>query len=309
MSKTLVVFGATGRQGSSVIDHVLNHAQLAQQFKLRGITRDATKPAAKALQEKGVEIVQADADVPTSLEEAFQGCHTAFIVTTPIFDAMARVREITQGKALGDAAVAAGVDFLIFSTLPWASKLSGGKYQHVDHFDAKAEVEAHIRTLPIKSTFPALGSYMQNFRELLLPRPTGDGSFAISTCMAPTTQFPLVDVADAGKWVNSILLDPGAYEGRFIAAATKIYTLLEIVEIISRATGKAVTYNQIPESVFRGFLPEAMADDVVDMALYYQDFGYYGPETAEMVNTGSCHAVGQLTTFETYIYREPLALV
>lgn len=56
MSKLITVFGATGNQGGSVIKHILADAQLSSEFKIRGITRDVKKPAAKALADKGVEL-------------------------------------------------------------------------------------------------------------------------------------------------------------------------------------------------------------------------------------------------------------
>ena len=56
MSKLITVFGATGNQGGSVIKHILADAQLSSEFKIRGITRDVNKPAAKALADKGVEL-------------------------------------------------------------------------------------------------------------------------------------------------------------------------------------------------------------------------------------------------------------
>lgn len=57
MSKLLTVFGATGAQGGSVIQAVLADDVLSKEYKIRGITRDVSKPAAQALAEKGVEVV------------------------------------------------------------------------------------------------------------------------------------------------------------------------------------------------------------------------------------------------------------
>ena len=57
MSKILTVFGATGNQGGSVINHVLAHPQLSKTYKIRAVTRDASKPSALALKEKGAEVV------------------------------------------------------------------------------------------------------------------------------------------------------------------------------------------------------------------------------------------------------------
>jgi hypothetical protein len=52
----VVVFGATGKQGGSVVSSILGDPKASAQFAIRGVTRDVTKPAAKALAEKGVEI-------------------------------------------------------------------------------------------------------------------------------------------------------------------------------------------------------------------------------------------------------------
>lgn len=57
MSKLITVFGATGNQGGSVIKAILTDSVLSKEFKIRGITRDASKPAAQTLAAKGVEVV------------------------------------------------------------------------------------------------------------------------------------------------------------------------------------------------------------------------------------------------------------
>ena len=59
MSKILVVFGATGQQGSSVVSYVKE--RMSDKFKIRATTRALSKPGAKALQESGVEVVEGQA--------------------------------------------------------------------------------------------------------------------------------------------------------------------------------------------------------------------------------------------------------
>jgi uncharacterized protein YbjT (DUF2867 family) len=56
MSKIITVFGATGNQGGSVIKHILADSTLSKEFKIRGITRDVSKPAAQTLEKQGVEM-------------------------------------------------------------------------------------------------------------------------------------------------------------------------------------------------------------------------------------------------------------
>ena len=56
--KFLVVFGATGNQGVSVIKAIIGDPAVKAQFEIRGVTRDRSKPAAAALAEKGVHLVK-----------------------------------------------------------------------------------------------------------------------------------------------------------------------------------------------------------------------------------------------------------
>ena len=58
MAKLLTVFGATGQQGGALIRYILETPSLSSVFILRGVTRDASKPASIALKDIGVEIVE-----------------------------------------------------------------------------------------------------------------------------------------------------------------------------------------------------------------------------------------------------------
>ena len=107
--------------------------------------------------------------------------------------------EIAQGKAMADAAVAEGVDLLIWSSLPNVTKMTEGKLTGVKHFDSKATVETYIRGLPIKSAFYMPAFYMQNMTSMFKPkkvrlplsvfnqlRPNGSGNGRILTAFSPS---------------------------------------------------------------------------------------------------------------------------
>lgn len=55
--KLLVVFGATGTQGGSVVKSILGDPKTASQFAVRAVTRDASKPSAQELSAQGAELV------------------------------------------------------------------------------------------------------------------------------------------------------------------------------------------------------------------------------------------------------------
>ena len=77
--KTVAVCGATGKQGGAVVDAMLRRG--AQQFSVRAVVRDASSAKAKALAQKGVEVVTANYDDPASLQKAFDGAWGAFCIT------------------------------------------------------------------------------------------------------------------------------------------------------------------------------------------------------------------------------------
>lgn len=68
MAKTVVIFGATGKQGGSVVDAFLGDPA----FKVRAVVRDPQSSPAQALQGRGVEVVKGDLFDEASLVKAFQ---------------------------------------------------------------------------------------------------------------------------------------------------------------------------------------------------------------------------------------------
>ena len=137
--KLLTVFGATGNQGGSVIDAVLARPDFKEKYSLRGITRDPASGKSKPLADQGVELVKADLNDAESLKAAVKGSYGVFGVTD-FWAVLDKGIEIQQGKNLFEAVKAEGVKHYVFSTLPFAEKLTGGVLKHVDHFDSKAEV-------------------------------------------------------------------------------------------------------------------------------------------------------------------------
>ena len=68
--KIIAVTGATGAQGGGLVNAILNDS--ADEFVPRAITRNVNSDKAKALSQKGVEVVQADLDDVESLKKAFK---------------------------------------------------------------------------------------------------------------------------------------------------------------------------------------------------------------------------------------------
>ena len=105
MSKLLVVIGATGKQGGSVISAVLADPKAKAAFTIRGVSRSVDGKAAQALKAQGVEVVAGDLNDKASLVAAFKGAYAVYAVTDYWQGAgMDMQKEIEQGKAIVDAA-------------------------------------------------------------------------------------------------------------------------------------------------------------------------------------------------------------
>src|SRR6516225_5436013 len=140
MTKQVVaVLGGMGQQGGGVVDALLG----AGKFAVRVASRNPASDAARALAVRGVEVVQADLLDPSSLRSALAGAHGAFVVTN-FWDPAQMPRETEIGRAAVQAARAAGVKHLIWSTLPDCEKLTGGRLK-VAHFPGKARVDAAVK--------------------------------------------------------------------------------------------------------------------------------------------------------------------
>ena len=183
--KLIVVIGATGNQGGSVISTFLKEPG----WKIRGLTRNHKSPSAQALTAKGVEMVNVDLDDITSLVSAFKGAYAIFSMLdfwTGFRDPAnasklspgqnmlewAHDYELQQGKNVLDAAAQTnGLERLIFSALSHVTKWSEGKYNHVYHFDAEGRAveygRHHHPILMKKTSVIQIGMFLTNM--LLMP--------------------------------------------------------------------------------------------------------------------------------------------
>lgn len=147
-------------------------------------------------------MVEADVDNIESLTHAFRDAYAIFAVTDywgPMYDqhSYGKLRlgqtineycyelEIRRGMNIADAA--ARIDTLerfVFSSLPGIKSIADGKYQHVYHFDAKAEIALYIQEnlprLNAKMSQLLLGEYTTNWRMWRLRRPNKVGYMSYS---------------------------------------------------------------------------------------------------------------------------------
>ncbi|KAF2128282.1 NAD(P)-binding protein [Dothidotthia symphoricarpi CBS 119687] len=306
----LAIFGATGNQGFSIANFVLNDRELAQRYNVRAVSRDISNSKMQELKSKGAELAQADLNDPKTLPSALKDVTHTFFMTTTQYQGGTREIETRQAKDFCAAAMEAGVQYIIFSSMSHPFEISDGKLKNVEHFDVKAEIEEYIRSLPIKAAFFAPGSFMQNLQNHMKPRPSpaNDGTFVLANCGHGYTALPLIDITDTGRWVGAILADPDKYEGKFFAAAEGLYTMDETAAIVSKVTGKTVRHHQLPDEVFRGFMPGPLGDALFEMHVFMRDYGYYGKSMKEDVDWARKQSKGELRGLEKFLRAQEYSL-
>jgi len=168
MRSKIVVCGATGHQGRAVVRHLLASGR----WDVTAVSRAPANDAAAALARTGAEVVSGDLLDPTSLKNAFKGAYGVFGVTqpwSPDYRTADVASEIRQGKNIVDAAVAAGVNHLVFSTaLRPESGLSG-----MPHVDSKIEIEGYARAATVTNDHRAARAVHGQCRVALLPGEAG----------------------------------------------------------------------------------------------------------------------------------------
>ena len=184
--QTITVVGGTGAQGGGVVDALLASGQYA----VRVVSRNAASKSAKALEKRGVRVVQGDLLEPSSLRAAFEGAHGVFLVTN-FWDPTQMPKETEVGTAAVKEARAAGVQHFIWSTLPDAEKLTGGRLK-LPHFTGKARVDAAVEAAKFpRHMFVQAPFYFQNFLGLLAPQALPNGGRGWEVPMDPATALRL----------------------------------------------------------------------------------------------------------------------
>src|SRR5260370_42427919 len=149
--KTVLITGATGRQGGAVVRHMVPKG-----WKLRALTRHCSSYAAQRLAGQGVELVQGDLEDPISLERATRGVYGVYSVQD--FWAVGARREVQQGINLGEAAKKAGVEHFVYSSVGGAERNSG-----IGHWESKSEIEKQVRKLGLPATIVTPAALLDDY--------------------------------------------------------------------------------------------------------------------------------------------------
>ena len=227
--RSVLVTGATGNQGGAVVRALADTGH-----RIRALVRDRDDSAARALGDRGIEVVAGDYGDEGSLSAALSGIETVFAVTTPAGGVEA---EVGHGKARADGAARAGVEHLVFSSVGDADRATG-----IGHFDSKYAIETHIRGLDVPWTVTAPAFFFENVRFPWNAADLREGRFR--QALPATRKLKQISVRDVGRF-NALVIDQGdRFVGQRINIAGDAVTGAEMAAALSAAIGGEITFEE-----------------------------------------------------------------
>ncbi|NND55384.1 MAG: NmrA/HSCARG family protein [Gammaproteobacteria bacterium] len=247
-SELILVGGATGRQGSAVVDELLSRG-----YRVRALTRKPDGRKALALSARGVEVVAGNYGDRASLDAAMNGVSRLFF-----YSGFSR-NELEEGRTVIASARAAGIRHLIYSSGAAAEPGVGIP-------GAKMTLEQEIIASGIPYTVFRPVAFMENYAGLKR-RFITEG---VIDSRAPDRLLHFIAVRDIGLLVGAAFAAPDDWQGLAINIAGDRLSVADHVAVISDVTGEDIRYKQLPLDEFLDSLPPPLRP----LFRWYHEVGY-----------------------------------
>jgi len=239
---TILVTAASGHLGRLAID-----ALLARGVQPGDIRAGARTPSALAdLAERGVEVVHADYDQPESLASALAGVQKLLLVSSSAVGQRAR-----QHQNAIDAAVAAGVEQIVYTSAPRAT--TSDLVLAPEH---KATEEA-LAASGLPTTILRNNWYSENYLGLI-EQVRATGELVASVGEGRVASASRADYADAA----AVVLTTDGHVGQVYELGGDVaWTHHDLAAVLTRVTGREVVYRALDTEQHAAALTEAGLDE------------------------------------------------
>ncbi|TXT09064.1 hypothetical protein VHUM_02538 [Vanrija humicola] len=303
MTRPILVTGATGKQGGSVVNALLERPD---DFTILAVTRDPNSASAQRLAAKSstIKLVKGDLnDVPTLFEAAQAASPTGKIWGVFSVQGMemkvkhdtgdlAAAPEVKQGVGLIDAALKAGVSHFVYTSVDrGGEERSWSNPTPVPHFKTKHYIEQHLRKAAEGSSMTWTIARPPIFMDNLEPGFMGNVMLTAVRDTLKNKRMPWVATKDIGRFAAAAFRDPAALNHRAITVAGDDVNFADIDAKFKSVTGKSAptTYSFIASGLQWGVA------ELGTMFQWFRDDGYRAdlPELRKFVPV--------LTDFETWL--------
>jgi (4-alkanoyl-5-oxo-2,5-dihydrofuran-3-yl)methyl phosphate reductase len=237
----ILITGATGNIGRELVPLLVEKKQ-----PIRILVREERKVAHL---DACIERLVGDLDRPETLIPAVRGVERIFLVTY----------ETRQDSNVLEAAKRLGVQHVVkLSTLEVTEhKIQVGKWHH--------EREELIRASGLDWTFLRPGMFMSNSIEWWAESIKGQGSVFFPG--GKTGRVAPVDPRDVATVAALALTQPGHSGQAYELTGSELFTIGEMVQVISRVLGKPIQYVDIPPIAAKLFILKTGMDKTLVNAL------------------------------------------
>ncbi|PLB43777.1 NAD(P)-binding protein [Aspergillus steynii IBT 23096] len=264
---SILITGATGKQGGAVARHLLARNDM----QVHALVRSASSSAALDLRALGANLIEGSFDDAASLQLACQNKTAVFLNVTPSFrNDGAEVRHATN--VLLAARAAATVTTLVYPSV-------SGIDQHEsfpawttwadDHplkafFRDKAAIEEMVREAGFANWVilrPPV--FMTNYLS-----PTVEGYFpelvsgVFRTALGPGKRTMLISPDDIGQIAAAAIAEPRRFSGRAIDIGAEALTAEEVAGALAEVGGREIRVEYIPDDEARELAKTNMLIDV-----------------------------------------------
>ncbi|TAX72523.1 NmrA/HSCARG family protein [Rhizobium leguminosarum] len=254
-TRSVLVTGATGQQGGAVV-----RALMTRGHRVKAITRRPDSDGAKRLTAAGVQVVAGDLDDAASVAAAAEGVDAMFLMGNS-YEAGTDA-ETRQGIAAADAAKAAGIGHLIYSSVADADKKTG-----IPHFDSKYLVEKHVAGLGIPYTISAPVAFMENTVAPWAIDGLRQGVYAAALPAARVLQQITID--DIGAFVAALAERREQVFGKRFDIAGDELSGEQQAKILTEALVRPIRYQELPIAAIR-----QQSEDTALMFEWFDRTGY-----------------------------------
>lgn len=250
---SIVVTGATGQLGRHVIVALLERGVPAGDIVAAG--RSVQKLADFA--ERGVHVQPMDYADAGSVAAALKGAKRVLLISGSEVG-----RRVEQHRTVIDAAEAEGVELLAYTSIANADT-TGMKLA-----DEHKATEALLRESGVPFVLLRNGWYLENYTEQL-PGTLAQGAVAGSAGEGRVSGAARVDYAHAAA---AVLVADGQAGKVYELGGDEAFSMADLATEISAATGRTITYNDLPAGDYAGLLtsvgvPGAFAEILADSDL------------------------------------------
>ncbi|WVQ98674.1 hypothetical protein IAU59_005805 [Kwoniella sp. CBS 9459] len=282
MSRSLLITGATGKQGGALIDHLISRPSTTTNFTILALTRDPNSASARRLASKSpaIKLIKGDLDAVPAVFDAAKaaspshsiwGVYSVQAYSPKSVQDVRDALEVKQGIALIDQAIKEGVSHFVYSSVDrGGEERSWENPTEIPHFKTKHLIEHHLRDAASSSkmgwTILRPVAFMDNLE------PGFFGKVLLTAMRDTLKDKPLqwIATSDIGFFGAEALEDPVGWNHRALSIAGDSLTFEQLSNSFKRSTGSqaGTTY---------GFFGSALRTGVKDVRLmldWFYEEGY-----------------------------------